>query len=117
MGHRQPKEDPLKTFIVLRPIGMSGRVEAGAKVQLRESEAKNYPPDFLKEVKEEVAAPAVQNDGGDADSKKDDGTGSAGDQVKTVDHVVTQDDLDKDPALAATGIAVGQTIQVPAPKE
>ncbi len=94
---------------------MAGRIEAGVKIQLRESEAKNYPMDFLKEI-EEPKVEMPKADSGDADSgKQDGGTGSAGDQIKTVDHVVTQEDLDNDPNLAATGVAVGQTIQVPAP--
>jgi len=34
-------------------------------------------------------------------------------ELKMVDHVVTQEDLDNNPALVEGGVAVGDTIQVP----
>ncbi len=114
------KEDTgLKLYLVLRPIALGARVEAGTQVQLTKAEANNYPPDFLKEIKPEVKAEVVAPaDSGDADSltekTESSSTGNAGDQPQTVDHIVTQDDLDSDPNLAATGVTVGQTIQIPA---
>lgn len=107
----------LKTYLVLRPIGMAGRVEAGSQVQLTEEEANNYPPDFLKEVKDDESSDVGGVGSQTKTSDEDLSTDSAGNQdggQKTVDHVVTQEDLDNDPNLAATGIAIGQTIQVPA---
>ena len=109
--------EKFETYLVLRPIAMGGRVEAGAHVQLTKKEAAVYPPDYLQLVEDQSG-----DDAGDAGSKTDDssGTGSAGKQpeVKTepklVDHVVTQEDLDKDRRLRRTGVQVGQTIQIPA---
>lgn len=40
----------------------------------------------------------------------------AGAQVPMVDHVVTADDLAKNPELVAEGIKEGDTIQIPAPE-
>jgi hypothetical protein len=40
--------------------------------------------------------------------------GGEGDDPKLIDHVVTQEDLDSNPELAAAEVKVGDTIQIPA---
>lgn len=113
MGNKKPVETgELFSYLVLRPIGMGGRVEAGNTVKLTKSEANNYPPEYLKLIDE------VKPDGGDAGSQTGDAdkgldTGNASDQPKTVDHVVTQEDLNKHGHLRRAGIKVGDTIQIP----
>lgn len=42
----------IKKYKVLRPIAISGRLEAGAEVELPEDEANNIGTDFLKEIDE-----------------------------------------------------------------
>lgn len=42
--------------------------------------------------------------------------GSAPAEIDMIDHVVTQEDLDNNPQLAAEGVKLGETIQVPAPE-
>ena len=92
------------TYLVLRPIAMGGRVEAGAHVQLTKTEAKVYPPEYLQ---------LVEDAAGDAGSQTDKSSDTSSADKELVDHVVTQEDLNNDRRLRRTGVKVGETIQVP----
>src|SRR5579872_6509324 len=67
----------LKKYRVLRPIGLSGRVEAGEIVSLDDETAAAYAPGFLEAVVETApAAPAPTDSGTAGDQTADTATGS-----------------------------------------
>ncbi len=103
--------DKFETYLVLRPIAMGGRVEAGSHVQLTKKEASVYPPEYLQLVEEDE--PTIAGDAGPQTDNSSDTSSADKIEPELVDHVVTQEDLDKDRRLRKTGIKVGETIQVP----
>ncbi|MDQ3158802.1 MAG: SAP domain-containing protein [bacterium] len=91
MSNKEPKNQ----YRVLQPIGFSGRQEIGAVVNLTDAEAKSIGEDFVEFIIEKPEAPE-------------------GDE--TIDHVVTQEDLDNNPSLEEEGVQVGDVIQLPKPE-
>lgn len=63
----------------------------------------------IAEVSREDVPAKKADKGKDGGAKKDDKVSD------TIDHVVTQEDLDMNPDLASQGVAVGDTIQIPNP--
>lgn len=103
------------SYEVIKPILYIGsRVEKDEVIEMTKSDAKNIGSDYLKphvEIKEEE----------EEDDKKDDKTGDdtgdkTGDDTEMIDHEVTQEDLDQNEDLEKEGVKVGDTIQIPKPK-